>query len=180
MARTDLLSRIFDGLTIDFGERIMRRFGSFPFVNGIRGYRQLWPLLKNHLTLELGSERGFGSIGIPNCIRTDLRAINGVDVVCDATLLPFRDRVFDRTWSVYLAHHIPQLQELVNESRRVSKKLYLFDFFPRTFLHYFSVIWDWLFFRETITPANPTVLREIAPGLRIYPQGPLGSVLYVI
>ncbi|MFX1564148.1 MAG: methyltransferase domain-containing protein, partial [Promethearchaeota archaeon] len=177
-SRFDLIRRLFDVVDLEFGERYMRRFDKLPIISGIRGCRRLWPLMKNHLTLELGSERGFGSVGIPKCVRTDLRPINGVHVVCDAYHLPFRDHVFDRTWSVYLAHHISNLKQFILEARRVANKFYLFDFLPRSWLHYFSIIWDWLFFRERIRPADPEVLREIAPDLRIYPRGPLGGVLY--
>lgn len=178
VSQTDWVRRLFDTLSIEFGERLMRRFSKVPIICSIRSYRNLWPLLKDHLTLELGSERGFGSIGIKNCIRTDLRPINGVDVVCDATQLPFRDQVFDRTWCVYLAHHVPNLKKLITEAKRVASKFYLFDFIPKTFLHYFSVIWDWLFFRDSIVAADPNLLKSIAPNLRMYRQSSLGSVLY--
>ncbi|MFX1561696.1 MAG: class I SAM-dependent methyltransferase [Promethearchaeota archaeon] len=174
----DLIRRLFDIIDLNFGERYMRRFDSLPFISSIRGCRRIWPLMENRLTLELGSERGFGSVGIRNCVRTDLRPVNGVQIVCDAYNLPFRDHVFDRTWSVYLIHHIPDIGPFISEARRVSEKFYLFDFLPKTWLHYFSIVWDWLFFRERIRAADPKIIREIAPDVRIYPRGFLGEVLY--
>jgi len=175
----DLIRRLFDIIDINFGERYMHHFDGLPIIRSIRGCRRIWPLIENHLTLELGSERGFGSVGIPKCVRTDLRPINGVQIICDAYNLPFRNRVFDRTWSVYLIHHISDIRQFIIEARRVADKFYLFDFLPKTWLHYFSIIWDWLFFRERIKAADPREIREIAPDVRIYPRGFLGEVLYV-
>ncbi len=145
----------------------------------IRGAVDIWPLLENHLVLELGSEAGSGSAGLSNCIRTDLRPIPGLDVVCDCMVLPFRDKVFDRTLAVYLAHHITDFKSLISEARRVSEKFYMFDFLPRSWLHYYSIVWDRLFFREIIRAAKPSHLRKIAPACRIYKRSHLGGVLYV-
>ncbi len=145
----------------------------------IRGVVDIWPLLKNQLVLELGSEAGSGSAGLTNCIRSDLRPIPGVDVVCDCTVLPFRDKVFDRTLAVYLAHHISDFKSLISEARRVSEKFYMFDFLPRSWLYYYSLVWDRLFFREKIRAAKPSHLRKIAPDCRIYKRSHLGGVLYV-
>ncbi len=174
------IRRAFESIDLDFGERLISKFGSLPFVCDIRRYTEFWPLLKDQLTLELGSERGFGSKGVASCVRTDLRPINGVDVVCDATNLPFRDDVFDRTWCVYLMHHVPNIHQLLLESKRVSRKAYFFDFTPRTWLHYFSIVWDRLFFGDKIHPPSPKALRDMAPELRVYPQGALGGVLYAL
>ena len=174
------IQRVFESFDLDFGERLISKFGNLPFVCDIRRYRELWPLLEGKLTLELGSERGFGSQGVTSCVRTDLRPINGIDLVCDATNLPFRDDVFDRTWCVYLIHHIPDIQPLLREAKRVSKKAYFFDFIPRTWLHYFSVVWDRLFFGDKIHAPSPKELKQLAPELRIYPQGALGGVLYAL
>jgi hypothetical protein len=160
-------------------QRIHKPLSKIPTVGAVRGAMNLWPLLKNHFTLELGSEHGSGSWGIPNCIRTDLHPSPGLDVICDATSLPFRDQVFDRTWAVYLAHHILDLRLLISEARRVSAQFYMFDFLPNTWLHYYSLIWDLFIFSTHIHPANPQWLRAIAPNHRAYKQSHLGSVLYV-
>ena len=179
LSNLNLLRRLFDTIELDLGNRIIRGLDGLPFISGIRSYRKLWPMFGNHLTLELGAERGFGSVGICNCIRTDLRPHSKLDALCDATQLPFRDHIFDRTWCVYLAHHIPNLRGLVEEGCRVAEKFYLYDFLPGSWLHGFSVVWDLLFFREHIEPAKPWFLRAIAPNLRHYRQGRLGGVLYV-
>jgi hypothetical protein len=179
LSRLNPLRRLFEAIELEMGHRIIMGLDGLPFISGIRGYRKLWPMLGNKLTLELGSERGFGSVGICNCIRTDLRPHLNLDAVCDATQLPFRDHVFDRTWCVYLAHHIPDIPALVGECCRVADKFYMFDFLPGSWLHGFSVVWDMLFFRERIEAAEPCLLREIAPHLRQYRRGALGSVLYV-
>jgi len=180
LSKLNLLRRLFDTIELELGDRIIRGLDGMPFISGIRSYRKLWPMLGRKLTLELGSERGFGSVGICNCIRTDLRPHLNLDAVCDATQLPFRDHVFDRTWCVYLAHHVPDTRGMVEEACRVADKFYLYDFLPRSWLHGFSVVWDLLFFREHIESAKPWILREIAPYMRQYRQGALGGVLYVI
>lgn len=179
LSKLNLLRRLFDTIELDLGDRIIRGLDGLPFVSGIRSYRKLWSMFGDQLTLELGSERGFGSVGICNCIRTDLRPHPKLDAVCDATQLPFRDHIFDRTWCVYLAHHIPDIRGLVEEGCRVADKFYLYDFLPRSWLHGFSVVWDLLFFREHIQSAQPWALRAMAPNLRQYRQGRLGGVLYV-
>jgi len=150
-----------------------------PFVKAIRGALEILPLLHNHFTLELGSEGGSGSLGLKNCVRTDLAPLLDLDVVCDATALPFRDQVFDRTWSVYLAHHMSDINALISEARRVSKKLYLFDFLPNSWIHYYSKIWDWLIFSTSIKAVNPQVLSKIDPNYRSYKRSHLGTILYV-
>lgn len=160
-------------------ENLHKSHEKHPFTAALRGAVEIWPLLKNHLVLELGSEAGSGSMGLANCIRTDLRPLPGLDVICDCNALPFRDQVFDRTWAVYLAHHITDFKRLISEARRVSEKFLMFDFLPRTWLHLHSVVWDWLFFRERIHAANPRHLREVAPDVKIYKQSNLGGVLYV-
>ena len=137
------------------------------------------PLLQNHFTLELGSEGGSASQGLLNCIRTDLEPSAGLDVICDATILPFRNHVFDRTWAVYLAHHIVDKQALISEARRVSDKFYMFDFLPNSWLHYYSVIWDWLIFSTRIKAVDPHLLSELAPNHRFYKRSHLGTILYV-
>jgi hypothetical protein len=180
LPKLNLLQRLFDAIELDLGNRIICGLDGLPFVSGIRCYRKLWPLLGNHLTLELGAERGFGSVGIHNCIRTDLRPHPDLDAICDATQLPFRNRVFDRTWCVYLAHHIPDIRGLIEEACRVADKFYLYDFLPGSFLHGFSVVWDLLFFQEHIEAAKPLLLYAIAPKLRQYRQGHLGGVLYAL
>lgn len=174
------IRRIFESIDLERGERLISKFESLPFICGIRRYIAFWPLLEDQLTLELGSERGFGSKGVASCVRTDLRPINGVDVVCDATTLPFRDDVFDRTWCVYLIHHIPDVRQLLLEAKRVSRKAYFFDFIPRTWLHYFSIVFDRLFFGDKIHPPSPQAMKDMAPELRVYPQGALGGVLYAL
>jgi len=179
LPRLNLLRRLFDTIKLDLGNRIIRGLDRLPFISGIRSYRKLWPMFGSYLTLELGAERGFGSVGICNCIRTDLQPHPNLDALCDATQLPFRDHVFDRTWCVYLAHHIPNVRGLVEEGRRVADKFYLYDFLPKSWLHGFSVVWDLLFFREHIESAKPWLLRGMAPNLRQYRQGRLGGVLYV-
>jgi SAM-dependent methyltransferase len=179
LPKLNLLRRLFDAIELDLGDRIIRGLDGLPFISGIRSYRKLWSLFGSHLTLELGAERGFGSVGICNCIRTDLRPHPNLDALCDATHLPFRDHVFDRTWCVYLAHHIPDTRGLVEEGCRVADKFYLYDFLPGSWLHGFSVVWDLLFFREHIEAAKPRLLRAMAPNLRQYRQGRLGGVLYV-
>jgi hypothetical protein len=179
-SQLNLLQRLFDSIELDLGNRIIRGLDRMPFISGIRSYRKLWSLFGAHLTLELGAERGFGSVGICNCIRTDLRPHPDLDALCDATQLPFRDHVFDRTWCVYLAHHIPNVRGLVEEACRVADKFYLYDFLPGSWLHGFSVVWDLLFFREHIEAAQPWFLRVVAPKLRQYRQGHLGGVLYAL
>ncbi|MHA2428205.1 MAG: methyltransferase domain-containing protein [Candidatus Hermodarchaeia archaeon] len=136
-------------------------------------------LFENQFTLELGSERGSASQGISNCIRTDLEPYKGLDVICDANSLPFRDKIFDRTWAVYLAHHLVDIRILISEARRVSDKFYMFDFLPNSWLHYYSVIWDWLIFSTSIKAVDPYLLKKIVPTYRSYKQSHLGSVLYV-
>lgn len=160
-------------------QRIHKPLSKIPTVQAVRGAMKLWPLLKNHFTLELGSDCGSGSWGIPNCIRTDLHPSPGLDVICDATSLPFRDQIFDRTLAVYLAHHILDLRPLISEAHRVSAQFYMFDFLPNTWLHYYSVVWDLLIFGTWIRPVNPQWLRTNVPNHRAYKQSHLGSVLYV-
>jgi len=173
-----LLRRLYYSWDIEFVNRLLRPFEKVPVISCVRRDMALWRLLSGRLTLELGSERGFGSYGIPNCIRTDIRPIEGLHVICDATCLPFRDRVFDRSWCVYLAHHIPDLRGLIDEAKRVSRKFYMFDFLPGSWLHYFSIVWDIIFFHERPRPVPPEYLRRIAPDLRSYKQCHLGGVLY--
>jgi hypothetical protein len=150
-----------------------------PFVKAIRGALDILPLLRDHFTLEIGSEGGSGSLGLRDCIRTDLVPLPGLDVVCDATALPFRDQVFERSWGVYLAHHVVDINPLISEARRVSEKLFLFDFLPNSYIHYYSKIWDWLIFNTRIKAVNPQVLSKIDPNYRSYKRSHLGTILYV-
>lgn len=150
-----------------------------PITKAVRGALELCPLLENQFTLELGSERGLASQGLSSCIRSDLEPYNGLDVICDATSLPFRGKVFDRTWAVYLAHHVANFEALITEACRISEKFYMFDFLPNSWLHYYSKIWDWLIFSTPIKPVNPQELNEISPTHRSYKRSHLGTVLYV-
>ncbi len=150
-----------------------------PFVKAIRGALDILPLLQNQFILEIGSEGGSASLGLRDCVRTDLAPLPDLDVVCDATSLPFRDQVFDRTWGVYIAHHVVDLRTLISEARRVSEKLYLFDFLPNSYIHYYSKIWDWLIFNTPVKAVNPQALYKIAPNHRVYKRSHLGTILYV-
>ncbi len=150
-----------------------------PFVKAVRGALDILPFLKNHLTLEIGSEGGSASYGLGNCIRTDLTPLPDLDVICDATCLPFRDHVFGRTWGVYLAHHVCNIRALISEGTRVADKLFLFDFQPNTWMHYYSKIWDWLIFNTSIKAVNSQVLTEIDPNHRAYKRSHLGTILFV-
>lgn len=63
---------------------------------------------------------GFGN-KIEGSINVDLFAADGVDVVCDAERLPFRDEVFDRVDCDAVIEHTPSPQRLVDEIVRCLK-----------------------------------------------------------
>jgi predicted SAM-dependent methyltransferase len=58
------------------------------------------------------------------CINVDVRALEGVDVVCDVRELPFEDEIFDRILASDIIEHFPfsETKNLLREWARVLKK----------------------------------------------------------
>jgi SAM-dependent methyltransferase len=71
--------------------------------------------------LEIGSAGGITKILRPEFITTDIRKSRGVDLVIDATELPFESRRFDIVYAVDVIHHISDLNKLFSEVNRVLK-----------------------------------------------------------
>ena len=70
-------------------------------------YREIVAALqKGEPTLELGSGGGFFSEYYPNAIASDMINVSGIDVVCDATELPFRDGSLKNIVLQGVLHHI--------------------------------------------------------------------------
>ena len=59
-----------------------------------------------------------------NWINTDIRKLEGVDVICDVKCLPFKDNTFVKLWASDVLEHNPRhnTEEILREWRRVLKK----------------------------------------------------------
>jgi SAM-dependent methyltransferase len=82
----------------------------------------------NHLTvssqpisLEIGGAGGITKSLRPDFVITDIRACRGVDLILDATELPFENSTFDIVYAVDVIHHITDLNKLFSEINRVLK-----------------------------------------------------------
>jgi SAM-dependent methyltransferase len=70
----------------------------------------------------VGLDLGAGGKRIrPNAITTDIQALPGVDVVCDATALAFEDNKFDYVWSNAVLEHVREPWKVAAEIARVLK-----------------------------------------------------------
>jgi predicted SAM-dependent methyltransferase len=67
------------------------------------------------LDVGCGKRKHKGSIGI------DLRRVEAVDIIADATALPFRDDCFDKIYLSHIIEHIPNMIEFMREIWRVCK-----------------------------------------------------------
>ncbi|MEM3010845.1 MAG: class I SAM-dependent methyltransferase [Candidatus Bathyarchaeia archaeon] len=57
------------------------------------------------------------------CIGIDMRKMDGVDIVADARMLPFKDNCFDKIFLSHIIEHIEDLVSFMKEIWRVSKSL---------------------------------------------------------
>jgi SAM-dependent methyltransferase len=70
------------------------------------------------LAVELGSGAGFAKNVIPELITTDVLAYPGVDMVVDATKLPFLDYSVRFFGMLNVFHHIPDVAAFLSEAAR--------------------------------------------------------------
>ncbi len=64
---------------------------------------------------------GCGTRKIKGAIGIDLRKVKGVDVIADATMLPFKNDCFDKIILSHIVEHIPDIICFMREIWRVSK-----------------------------------------------------------
>jgi hypothetical protein len=69
--------------------------------------------------LEIGGAGGTSDLVFPNIIKTDIIFSNDLNLVCDATKLPFGKSVFDLVILKDSLHHIPDLNAFFNEVERI-------------------------------------------------------------
>ena len=96
------------------------------------------------MVVELGSGGGFANEVVPGLLRTDVAAAPGVDLVVDATAMPFADGSLRALLMMNVLHHIADVDLFLAEARRclaVGGRLLIVDEFPgvpgRVMLKYF-------------------------------------------
>jgi SAM-dependent methyltransferase len=108
-----------DPRTTEIRRRIIRQK---PFLRKI--YQQWYAMIASAMpesgepALELGSGAGFMRELVPNLITSDVFACPGVDVVLDATDLPFRDESLRAIAMTDVLHHISQPRRFFAEATR--------------------------------------------------------------
>ena len=67
---------------------------------------------------------GCGQQILPNYINTDIRKLEGVDVLCDVKCLPFKDNIFVKLWASDVLEHNSRIdtENILREWSRVLKR----------------------------------------------------------
>lgn len=89
---------------------------TYPFNYSKEIRRRIEPSQK--IVVDIGS--GASRID-PDIICMDLFDYENVDVICDATAIPFRDGTIDAFVSRSMLEHVPEPQRVVNEIKRCTK-----------------------------------------------------------
>ena len=71
--------------------------------------------------LEIGSSGGITKAILPNCVTSDIRSGDGVDIIESALHLPFQNNHFDIIIAKDVIHHIPETDRLFAELYRLLK-----------------------------------------------------------
>jgi len=102
-----------DPRTTEFRRDVLRRK---PFLQAI--YREWYELVAREISgtrvLELGSGAGF----LPQSITSEILFVRGVDLICDGTALPVRDRSLDALVLIDVMHHVAQPRAFFREAMR--------------------------------------------------------------
>ena len=118
MINLDTADRV-EGIT----ERIRNKDILFKFYHEF--YSKFADCLKycpsNGLALEIGSGFGFLKEIIPNVVTSDVIPYKIVDIVMDASNLPFDDSSLKSVFMLNTLHHIPDSTSLFNEIERCLK-----------------------------------------------------------
>jgi SAM-dependent methyltransferase len=69
--------------------------------------------------LEIGSGGGFIKDIFPEVVTSDVKVIDGVDLVLNAETLPFPDNSVSAIFAVHVIHHIPDITVFLREAERV-------------------------------------------------------------
>jgi SAM-dependent methyltransferase len=88
------------------------------------------------LIVELGSGASFIKEFIPSAITTDLIPYNELDLVVDATAMPFENNTVKAIFMMNVLHHIPDAHAFFNEAIRTLKpggRIFIVDEFPGLF-----------------------------------------------
>lgn len=70
------------------------------------------------LAVEIGAGAGFSNAVIPQLVATDILAYPGLNVVLDATSMPFADRSLRFICMLNVFHHIPDVGAFLTEAQR--------------------------------------------------------------
>lgn len=105
-------------------------------------------LVKDHIPfdkiktyLDMGSGDGVSALYLPESLKVCVSdyAINRLEknrfptkVVCDCNVLPFKDNSFDVVSCWEVLHHNPDIQKIIAEMKRISKK-YIYVFEPNMY-----------------------------------------------
>jgi SAM-dependent methyltransferase len=87
-------------------------------------YRRMLAAADTHLTraggvrLELGSGGGFLAEIDSTVMTSDVKRVEGVQVVVDARALPFDDGAVDVLFAMHVLHHVPEVRRLLAELSR--------------------------------------------------------------
>jgi len=102
-----------DPRTTEFRRDVIRRK---PFLQAL--YREWYELVAREISgprvLELGSGAGF----LPQSITSEILFVRGVDLICDGTALPVRDRSLDALVLIDVMHHVAQPRAFFHEAMR--------------------------------------------------------------
>ena len=90
------------------------------YLNVYREYHECLAKIKNpKVCVELGSGASFAKDFIPGLLYTDVIAYAGIDLVVDATKMPFHDDSVDFICMLNTLHHIPNAEKFFHEADRV-------------------------------------------------------------
>jgi len=110
-----------DPRTTEFRRDVLRRK---PFLQAL--YREWYDIVSAEVRgprlLELGSGAGFLDDVLPHAITSEVMFVRGVDLICDATALPFADRSLDALVLIDVAHHIAQPRAFLREAVRTLRR----------------------------------------------------------
>lgn len=93
----------------------------------------------NGLLLECGSGLGFAEDIIPGLFSSDIKSYSSVDIVLDATKLPFKNASTSAIMMHNVFHHIPDVESFFSEAVRCLKsggRILISDEYPGIFAKY--------------------------------------------
>lgn len=119
--------------------------------------------IKSKKVLEVGCGSGFSSfeiakntelliafdvsenVCIANKYKNHANIVNLEFLLCDARYIPFRDNSFDLVYAGQVLEHIPNVENVIKEIRRVSESYILVDVPTLLWEVYYYCLWIWVY-----------------------------------